>query len=89
MRRAFHVIPAFCHPWALIRMIIPSRYQTFHSNWQFQGRRVSHYPDSRIMSLISLFGEDMVYVADPEGIMEVSTNPNKYPKAIELYGILR
>jgi hypothetical protein len=41
------------------------------------------------MSLISLFGEDMVYVADPEGIMEVSTNPNKYPKAIQLYGTLR
>jgi len=38
------------------------------------------------MRIVSLFGLDTVYVANPEAILEISTNPARYPKAVELYG---
>jgi hypothetical protein len=82
-----HVNLSLCHPWGLFRLLTPSRYQTYHTDWQFQGiKGVSRYSDSRIMRLVSLFGVDAVYVANPEAIVEIATNPTRYPKAVELYG---
>lgn len=86
---SMNINPALCHPWAVPRLFCPARFQTFHTDWQFQGvHKPSKYSDSRVMQMVSLFGEDVVYVADPETIVEISANPTRYPKAVELYGTL-
>ena len=86
IRQSTYVHPAVCHPWALVRFLLPRRYQSLHSDWQLQRRKYTWYSDSRVMRIVSLFGLDTVYVANPEAILEISTNPARYPKAVELYG---
>ena len=86
IRRTMPVIPVLVPPYSLVRLLWPERYQTYHGNWQFHGRRNYDNLGTGIVPLVPLLGNELVYVADAEAVVEMSTNPSRYPKDLRLYG---
>jgi hypothetical protein len=86
MRRIMPVVPIIVQPYSLVRLLIPKRWQKYHSNWQFQERMNYDNLGTDIVPLICLFGNDIVYVADANAVVEMSTNTTRYPKDLKLYG---
>jgi hypothetical protein len=87
-RRTMDAVPVIVHPWALIRRFIPSQWQTFNHDWNFRLRReYTRLFDGDIVVFAALFGLDVVFVANAEAIVEIATNPTKYPKDTKLYGL--
>ena len=86
VRRTTRVVPVLLPSWSILRAIWPRKYQTYHNDWQFQLRK--HYgSDGRnILALISLFGDDAFFVANADAIVEISSNPSRFPKDAKLYG---
>lgn len=37
--------------------------------------------------LVVLFGNDVIYVSDPEAVVEISNDVARFPKDLRLYGI--
>jgi len=41
------VVAVLFQPWSLLRRLFPKKWQTYHSGWQFQGRRSFEYRSGR------------------------------------------
>lgn len=86
MRRTMPVVPLLVEPYSLLRLLVPKSWQTYHSGWQFQDRRKYDNLGTDIVPLLCLFGNDTVYVADADAVVEIATNINRFPKDLKLYG---
>ena len=85
MRRTMPVVPVLVAPYALLRRLVPKSWQTYHADWQFQDRRTYDNLGTDIVPLICLFGNDTVYVADADAVVEIATNITRFPKDLKLY----
>ena len=90
MRQTLPAIAVILHHGAVLRMLIPKRWQTVHLDWQFQNRK--HFQFSadgpHYLVHVPLFGESTVYCYDAEGIVEITANSARYPKDLKLYSTL-
>ena len=83
--RTMPVVPVLCEPYTLLRHFIPTKWQTYHADWQFQGRKAYDNLGTDIVPLICLFGKDLVYIADADAVIEIATNVTRFPKDLKLY----
>jgi hypothetical protein len=81
------VFPVLLEPYTVYRHLIPRKWQTFHRDWQFQDRETFDKLGTNIVPLVSLFGNDFIYVSDADAVVEMATNINRFPKDLKLYGI--
>lgn len=86
IKKTMPVIPVLIHPWSILRLAWPRRYQAWHKDWQFHQRRHFRNLGTYITPLISLFGNDAIYVADAEAIVEISRDSTRFPKDLRVYG---
>lgn len=88
VRRSLPAIGLVISPFHMLRRLYPSKYQRWSPHWQFQ--RAKHYDNlgTDIVPTISLFGDDIYYVADADAVVELATNVARFPKNLKLYGIL-
>jgi hypothetical protein len=82
------VIPLLLDPYLLVRRLIPKRYQRYHSDWQFYNRKEFNDLGTDIIPLVSLFGSDVIFLANADAVVEVATNPQRFPKALKLYSAI-
>lgn len=85
VRRTMSVVPVLLPSWSLLRAFWPRKYQTYHNDWQFQLRKSYNSFGTNIVALIALFGDDVFFIADANAVVEVSTNPERFPKDSKLY----
>ena len=78
------VVPVVVASYALVRRLLPKKWQTYHADWQFQERKTYDNLSTDIIPLICLFGSDTIYVSDANAIVEMAMNIN-YPKDLRLY----
>lgn len=79
------VVPVLITPYALVRRLLPKKWQTYHADWQFQERKTFDNLSTDIIPLVCLFGIDLVYVSDADAIVEMAMNIQNYPKDLRLY----
>ena len=85
VKRTLPVVPIVLHPWNMLRMFWPKKWQRYTPDWCFQLRKEYENHGTNITALIPLFGRDVWYVANAEAIVEMASNPNRYPKDLSLY----
>jgi hypothetical protein len=85
-RLTMHVIPILVPPWSVWRMFWPRKWQTYHLDWQILGHRTFNNLGNNLIPLVSLFGNDIIFVSDADAITEVATNEIRFPKDLRLYG---
>lgn len=86
LRRTMPVAALIIEPYALIRRFIPYRFQKYHPEWLFHNRKEYDYDGPCIFGVISLLGNDKIYVADADAVVEIATNVTRFPKDLKLYG---
>jgi hypothetical protein len=84
--RTMAVVPLVFDPYRLERLLVPKRWQKYHSNWQFERRKEFDGFGTGVLPLICLFGRDIFFVSDADAIVEMATNPIGFPKDLKLYG---
>src|SRR5579871_2067454 len=86
-QRTMYVVPVLVSPWALVRRLIPEKWQTLHPDWTFRLRREysTIFGESDIVAFVALWDLDAVFLANAEAIVEVAINPARYPKDTKLY----
>ena len=87
IRRTLPAIGILLHHGAVLRMLFPTKWQTYHLDWQFQNRKEFEFSEEGpgFLALVPLFGDVTVFCFDAEAIMEVSSNPARFPKDLKLY----
>jgi hypothetical protein len=86
-RLTMHAIPVLVPPWSVWRMVWPRKWQTHHLDWQILGHRTFNNLGNNLIPLVSLFGNDIIFVSDADAIKEIATNEIRFPKDLRLYGI--
>ena len=82
------VFPLVFEPFFIVRRFIPKKWQKFYPDWQFQDRKIfKESVGCDIIPMICLFGNDMIYIADADAVVEIATNVNRFPKDLKLYRI--
>jgi hypothetical protein len=87
MSKQLPVVSLILDPHVLLRRFIPSRWQKWDANWNFQTREVAKDYNPELLPVVSLFGRDMIYVSDVDAVAEISSSPLRFPKDLRLYGI--
>ena len=88
LARVRKTMPAYglwIEPYSLLRRLVPTRWQTFFPDWQFQERRKFDSLGTNIIPIVSLFGKDSFYISDPEAVVEIYSNQTRFPKDLKLY----
>jgi hypothetical protein len=88
VRKTMPAYGLFIEPYSLLRRLVPTRWQTFFPNWQFQQRRKFNSLGTNIIPMVCLFGKDSFYISDPEAVVEIYSNQTRFPKDLKLYGMV-
>ena len=85
VRKTMPAYGLWIEPYSLLRRLVPTRWQTFFPDWQFQQRRKFDSLGTNIIPIVSLFGKDSFYISDPEAVVEIYSNQTRFPKDLKLY----